>query len=66
MTMHPTISEQFNGAIWRMEIDELSSILFVEVRDNEEKKVYFGAVDLINGKTLFKDLTTEEALAHRN
>ena len=49
-----------------MEIDELSSILFVEVRDNEEKKVYFGAVDLINGKTLFKDLTTEERWLHRN
>jgi len=60
MSFSPIISEQFNGAIWRMEIDELNSVLFVEVRDNEEKKVYFGAVDMINGKTLFKGLTTDE------
>jgi hypothetical protein len=52
--------EKFNGAIWRMEIDELSQTLFVEIRNNEEKQVHFGAVDLVTGKTLFKDLTTPE------
>jgi hypothetical protein len=60
MTMLPNINEQFNGAIWRMEIDELTETIFVEVRNSEEKKVYFGAVNLSNGKTLFKDLATAE------
>jgi hypothetical protein len=60
MNIQPFISEQFNGTIWRMEIDELTETLFVEVRDSEEKKVHFGSVSLINGKTYFKDLTTPE------
>lgn len=60
MNIQPFISEQFNGAIWRMEIDKLTETLFVEVRDNEEKKVHFGSVNLTNGKTYFKGLTTPE------
>src|SRR5258708_7952946 len=60
MNMQPFISEQFNGAIWRMEIDELTETLFVEVRDSEEKKVHFGAVNLTNGEIYFKGLTTPE------
>jgi hypothetical protein len=43
-----------------MEIDELSETLFIEVRNNEEKKVYFSAVNLLSGETLFKDLTAPE------
>ncbi len=38
----------------------MSETLFVEVRNNEEKQVHFGAVDIVTGKTLFKDLTTPE------
>jgi hypothetical protein len=49
MTLLPHISEQFAGTIWRMEIDGLSNTLFVEIRDNEEKKVCFGSVDLKTG-----------------
>jgi hypothetical protein len=60
MSIQPFISEQFEGTIWRMEIDELTETLCVEVRNNEEKKVHFGAVDLISGKTFFKDLSTSE------
>jgi len=52
--------EQFNGAIWRMEIDEISDTLFVEVRDGDEKKVRFGAVSLSTGQVYFKDLQTSE------
>lgn len=43
-----------------MEIDELTETIFVEIRDSEEKKVSFGAVNLSSGKTLFNDLTTAE------
>ena len=60
MTLLPHISEQFAGTIWRMEIDGLSETLFVEIRDNEEKKVYFGSIDLKTGKVYFKDLVTPE------
>jgi len=43
-----------------MEIDDLMETIFVEIRNIEEKKVSFGAINLLNGKTLFKDLTTSE------
>ncbi|HEY4323522.1 MAG TPA: DUF4905 domain-containing protein [Mucilaginibacter sp.] len=58
--MQPFIIENFNGAIWRMEIDELTETIFVEVRDSEEKRVSFGSVNLISGEIYFKDLTTPE------
>ena len=60
MNIQPFISEQFNGAIWRMEIDELTETVFVEVRDSEEKKVHFEAVSLTHGEIYFKGLTTPE------
>jgi hypothetical protein len=60
MNIQPFISEHFDGAIWRMEIDELTEALFVEVRNSEEKKVSFGSVNLISGQTYFKDFTTPE------
>jgi len=60
MTLLPHINEHFAGTIWRMEIDSLSDTLFVEIRDNEEKKVCFGSVDLNSGKVYFKDVVTPE------
>lgn len=58
--MLPFINQQFHWPIWRLEIDDLSSTLFVELRSSEEKKVSFGAVNLINGQVNFKDITTPE------
>ncbi len=60
MTLLPHINEQFAGEIWRMEIDGLSNTLFIEVRNNEDKTVHFGSIDLISGKVYFKGLTTPE------
>ncbi len=60
MIPEPFISEQFSGEIWRMEIDEISETLFVELRDSEEKKVSFSAVNLTGGELVFKDIHTNE------
>jgi len=60
MPIHPIISEQFNGDIWRMEIDELTDTIFIEVRDNNDKKVHFAAVNLLDGTVLFNALETPE------
>jgi hypothetical protein len=60
MTLLPHINEPFAGTIWRMEIDGLSETIFVEIRDNENKKVSFGSIDLRSGKVYFKDLETPE------
>lgn len=60
MPVQLIISETFNGAIWRMEIDEICDTLFVEVRNSQEKKVSFSALNLANGYVYFKDLQTSE------
>jgi len=60
MSIRPYINERFDGVIWRMEIDELSETLCVEVRNNEEKKVHFASLDLSNGETFFNSLATPE------
>jgi len=54
------LSEQFNGAIWRLEIDEISETLFVEVRNEAEKQVSFSSIAITSGKTYFKGLITAE------
>jgi len=56
----PTISEQVNGIIWRIEIDETTSTLCLEVRNTEDKQVSFASINLTNGITNFKELTTPE------
>jgi hypothetical protein len=60
MNIQPHISEQFDGDIWRLEIDELSDTIFVEVRNSAEKQVSFSAINLVNGEVYFKNLTTPE------
>ena len=60
MTILPHISELFTGTVWRIEIDELTGTLFVEIRDSGEKKVSFASIDLLSGKTWFKDLVMPE------
>ena len=54
------ISEEFNGTIWRLEIDELSETIFIEIRNEQEKQVSFAAINLTSGKIFFKNLTTSE------
>jgi hypothetical protein len=60
MPISSIINEQFNGAIWRMEIDKLSDTLFVEIRNNDDKQVSFSAIDLKTGDVNFKGFTTPE------
>lgn len=56
----PYIHQQFNGAIWRLEIDELSDTIFVEIRNEAEKHAGFASISLDSGKVHFSNLTTPE------
>ncbi|MDF2430594.1 MAG: hypothetical protein JWP44_225, partial [Mucilaginibacter sp.] len=60
MNIQPIISEQFNATIWRMEIDELSDIIVLELRNNADRKVFFGSMSLQSGVLHFKELTSPE------
>lgn len=56
----PLINETFNGTIWRMEIDEISDAICLEIRREEEKKVCFASLSLTTGQVYFKELETPE------
>ena len=56
MAIQPLINEKFNGDIWRLEIDEVTETLFVEVRNREERKVSFASVSLQTGAIYFSDV----------
>ncbi len=56
----PFFSKQFNGIIWRMEIDEGTDIVYLEIRHPEDKLVTFAAVNLASEVTQFENITTPE------
>lgn len=60
MQLVPLISHQFNGTIWRMEIDPVTATLFAEIRNEGQKQVSFASVSLRSGKINFNNLLTEE------
>jgi len=43
-----------------MEIDELTETLLLELRNSEDRQVSFASIDLLSGKTWFKNLVTPE------
>jgi outer membrane protein assembly factor BamB len=60
MKLIPHVTHQFNGIIWRMEIDPGSNTLFAEIRNEQDKLVSFASVNLASGKINFTDLTIDE------
>ena len=58
--METLLTETFNGDIWRMDIDETSDNLLLEIRDGVEKQVSFASINLTSGNVWFKNLTTQE------
>jgi hypothetical protein len=60
LMLQPFISHRFNSPVWRLEIDGISGIIFIEIRDVANKKVSFSSISLDNGEVYFDDLQTEE------
>lgn len=58
--LQPFINQQFNWPIWRMEIDDTSGNLLVELRNTQEKQTAFGSVNLLTGKVNFTSVSTPE------
>ena len=56
----PFIHQKFNGEIWRLEIDEATATLLLEIRNESEKLVSYASVNLNSGKLNFSDYTTPE------
>lgn len=60
MLLTPFITETFDAPVWRMEIDEITDTIFIELRNNADKQVSFAAINLSNGDTNFKGLMLPE------
>src|SRR4051812_32951123 len=60
LTLQPHISHQFDAEIWRLEIDETTANLLLEIRNEAEKLVSFASINLRTGKLNFKDYTLPE------
>ena len=60
MALSPYIQHQFNGIVWRMEIDFVNAMLFAEVRNEQDRRVSFASIGLSTGVINFDDLKTEE------
>ncbi|AMR32420.1 hypothetical protein A0256_13790 [Mucilaginibacter sp. PAMC 26640] len=58
--LQPSVKHNFGGTIWRMEIDELTDTMVVEVRNETDKQVSFAAISLTSGKIYFENYRTDE------
>lgn len=59
-TLEFKFSHSFKGIIWNTLADGDNNRLFLEVRDIQEKKVSFSALNLQNNQWLWKDVSLEE------
>ncbi|WCT10185.1 DUF4905 domain-containing protein [Mucilaginibacter jinjuensis] len=60
MLLTATITQAFDVPIWRMEIDNFTDTIFLELRDSTNKQVSFAAIDLSTGNLNFKALVMPE------
>jgi hypothetical protein len=58
--LKPHINQQFNGIVWRMEIDPVTDTLVAEIRNEADKQVSFASINLASGKINFTQLTADE------
>ncbi|RYY37117.1 MAG: DUF4905 domain-containing protein [Sphingobacteriaceae bacterium] len=60
LTLQPNITHQFNAEIWRIEIDETTANLLLEIRNQTEKQVSFASINLDTGILNFEGYTLPE------
>jgi hypothetical protein len=61
MTMlQPSISQTFNGTVWRLQIDSQTGIMVIELRNEQEKQTSFASLNLTTGKVYFDNLVMPE------
>ncbi|GAA4918249.1 DUF4905 domain-containing protein [Mucilaginibacter defluvii] len=56
----PFIQKSFNGVIWRMDIDEVTATLALEIRNEADRTTSFAAIDLPGAQINFENYTTHE------
>lgn len=58
--LKPYIQQQFTGQIWKLLIDPVKELLFVETRDTENRIVSFSGFDMNTGTGNFLNISLDE------
>lgn len=58
--LKPSLSETFEGIIWKVETDDTNSIIAIETRDIPGRRTHFSAFNYTTGECLFKEATVED------
>ncbi|MBE9585782.1 DUF4905 domain-containing protein [Mucilaginibacter sp. JRF] len=59
-TFSPILQKTFDGTIWRMDIDEITSTLALEIRNEADRTTSFAAINLPKAHVNFEGYTTHE------
>ncbi|QHS57465.1 DUF4905 domain-containing protein [Mucilaginibacter sp. 14171R-50] len=58
--LQPFISHNFNGTVWRLQIDGEMDIMGIEVRNTNDKQTSFTSISLLTGTVYFDSFTLPE------
>ncbi|WP_377139882.1 DUF4905 domain-containing protein [Mucilaginibacter lutimaris] len=58
--LQPFISQAFNGTVWRLQIDEVTETLGIEIRNEADKQTSFATLNLSTGKVNFTNFALPE------
>jgi hypothetical protein len=58
--LKPIITQNFNGTIWRLEVDELTDTMVIEVRNEQDKQTSFASLNIQTGEIYFTDYKPHE------
>lgn len=60
-TLKPSLTERFEGIIWKIETDDNEPIIAIETRNVADRKTFYSAFNYVSGECLFKEITVENS-----
>lgn len=60
-TLKPSLTEKFEGIIWKIETDDKEPVIAIETRNIADRKTYYSAFNYLTGDCLFKEITVEDS-----
>jgi len=60
-TLKPSLTEKFEGIIWKIETDDKEPVIAIETRNIADRKTYYSAFNYLTGNCLFKEITVDDS-----
>lgn len=60
-TLKPALQAKFNGIIWKVVTDPVSSVIAIETRDPKNRTANFSAFNFDTGITFFKEISVQDS-----